>query len=157
MEMPLDGIDVEKIFLRGTFESKRITRTYGKEKVKPRKEKERLLNEKVAMAQVALELEPQDMGLQATLAIVEVELKDFLAIKIEWMLQIAQKKWLMVENQCSTTLAATFKQQALQKEILSLKDEVGNIQTAWEEVAKMARRHFMRLFGMDSPPYEVAM
>lgn len=63
----------------------------------------------------------------------------------------------MAENQCSTALAAIFKQQALQKEIMSLRDEDGNIQTAWEEIVDTAKHHFVRLFGIDTPPCETAM
>lgn len=40
MQAQLDEADIEKIFLKGLFESKRITRTFGKDKAKQRKEKQ---------------------------------------------------------------------------------------------------------------------
>lgn len=149
MQAQLDEADIEKIFLKGLFESKRITRTFGKDKAKQRKEKQWTLQDKLTLAQVALEGDPQNAGLQATLAIAEVEMKDFLTIKTDWMLEIVQQKWLSVDNLCSTALAATFKQQAQQNEILSLWDEEGNIQTAWEELVGTTRRHFQNLFGTE--------
>lgn len=62
-------------------------------------------------------------------------------------MEVARQKWLMVEGQCSTTLATTFKTHAMQKEIQSLKDEMGTIQTAWKEITDIARRHFIALVG----------
>lgn len=53
------------------------------------------------------------MGAQANLAIAEVQLKEFLSIKTNWMMEIARQKWLMTERQCSTALVAMFKSQAI--------------------------------------------
>lgn len=85
-----------------------ITRTYGKEKAILR-EKETGLYEKVSEAQLNLERDPQSIAYQATLAMAEVELKEFLAIKTDWMMDIERQKWLMADSQCSAALAATFK------------------------------------------------
>lgn len=62
-------------------------------------------------AQKALEQDPQDMELQVALVIAKVDLKEFLAIRTDWIMEIAQQKWLSTQGHYSPTLAATFKQQ----------------------------------------------
>lgn len=152
-----DGSNVDRKFFNGLYESKKITRSYEKERAKQRREKEGDLKAKLALAQVALEWGPQCPSLQASLAIAEIEMKEFLSTKTRWIMEIARQKWLLTNTQCLPALAATFRQQAIQKEITSLKDEDGIVQTAWKEISETTRRHFVRLFGIDTPPCEAAM
>lgn len=121
-----------------------MTRTYGKEKARQRREKEEDLKNKLALAEVALERDPQCTSLQATLAIAEVEMKEFLLAKTRWIMDIAKQKWLLSNSQCLPAPATTFRQQASQKEINSLKDEDGIVQTAWKEISETTKMSFCK-------------
>lgn len=48
------------------------------------------------------------------------------------------------------TIAATFKQQSVHKNISKLKDKMG-VQSEWEDIAEVARRHFIRVIGTTAP------
>lgn len=54
----IDGTTMEKMFLKGLYESKKLTWAYGKEEARKGKEKQLAMQEKVALAQQALELDP---------------------------------------------------------------------------------------------------
>lgn len=76
-ELSLDGAKVEGIFTKGLYQSKRITRTHGKRKVKLRKQKEGELHENLKAAQILLEADPQSMDSQARLLEAEEEVKKY--------------------------------------------------------------------------------
>lgn len=54
------------------------------------------------------------------LAIVDMELQDFMDIQTKWMMETSQLKWIVTGNQCPKYLIATFKQLAIQRDIASI-------------------------------------
>lgn len=84
----MDNEKADELLLKGIYTSKRITRIYGKEKAKRNRERERemALQEKLAIAQLALEGTPQVSSLQAKVEEAEGALQAFMEIRTSWML-----------------------------------------------------------------------
>lgn len=59
---------VEDKFYKGLYESRRMCRTFGKDMVEKRRERERLLQALLAAAQLKLESDPNDLQAQTELA-----------------------------------------------------------------------------------------
>lgn len=137
----------EDRFFKGLYTSRRISRNFGKELAKKRREKEKILHEALAAAQLALETAPDDIRHQTDLVEAEGNLKEFLEIKSDWIMEAAKVKWLNTDSQCPTFVCNTFKQQAVAKDISRLKDDRGNIVSDWMGVSEIARNHFIKLFG----------
>lgn len=111
-QVQLDGSMACPTFLKGLYQSKRITRAYGKVKAQKRKSKELELQRILADAQLAPESDPQSVTHQITLAEAE-DLKDFVDGKLEWMLETAQVNWLMEDGRCPTHVSLSFKNKSI--------------------------------------------
>lgn len=56
-----------------------------------------------------------------------------------------------MDDRCTIAICATFRQQALEKEVTKLRDATGAIKTPWEDLTKISRENFVTLFGSPNP------
>lgn len=73
--------------------------------------------------------------------------------KTSWMLETAKLRWQQ-QRGLTKPIAATFKQQSVNKDISKLKDDAGDVKTTWEDIIQIARRHFVNLVGTTTEPTE---
>lgn len=77
------------LFLKDIYMSKRIARTFSKNKAADRRRKELLLHQKVVDAQIRLEGDPQSVVCQVVLVEVKSNMKIYMENKSRWMLEVA--------------------------------------------------------------------
>lgn len=59
------------------------------------------------------------------------------------MMDYIQRKWIQAEGNINARICASFKQEAIHKEVKKLRDEEGVIRSKWEEIAEIPRQHFL--------------
>lgn len=111
----------------------------------------------LAKAQVELENDPNSRDTQSKLRDAESAMKTFREEQVSWMLEAAQIKWDQENGIRPTYICASFKQQAVQKDIAKLQDEDGNVKTAWTDLANIANTLFTKLLGTLTVPDEEAL
>lgn len=90
--------------------------------------------------------------MKAQLCVAEAEetLKEFQDQQVAWMMEVAQIRWIQESGTCASHIFSSFKQHAIQKDISKLMNDVGEVKTAWEDLANIARQHFIKLVGTPS-------
>lgn len=74
-------------------------------------------------------------------------------------MEIAEIKWLLPGSKCPLYICASFKQQAIQREISAMHDAHGNLQKqkSRDGMAAVIKEHVVKLLGTTSQPNEAAV
>lgn len=114
-------------FFKSIYQSRRITHIYRKMKANKSREKEARLQREFGKAQIVLETDLQAIQAQIDMASAKAKQTTFQDKLTWWMMETAQVKWLQFNGRYAPYTCTSFKQQAIQKHISSLKDDDGVI------------------------------
>lgn len=92
------------ILFKGLYRSKRMIRTFGKDKANQPRRREVQLRENLVAAQIALEGAPQSTSLQVKVVDVESQMQSFTNDQAKWMLDTIQKKWMQSDGTCTKSV-----------------------------------------------------
>lgn len=105
------------------------------------------------VAQVELELNPQDKALQAKWQDSKQLLFEFTEAKMKWMAEVLRTKSILYGDKPGY-IAASFKAQAHRTKLRGLKDANDQLQVEWGGMEKVALDHFSRLFSSQNEASE---
>lgn len=103
------GMDTETLFNSCLKSTRAIDRAWGKRKATERRAKLALLQSRLTVAQLALELHPEQIDLQQAVQIALENLTAFDKAKAEWVEQSIQSRWLADGDRCSKLFFKSFK------------------------------------------------
>lgn len=110
------------------------------------------LQSRVAAAQLELEQDPENVGLQGALSLAREHLTSFNAGHAKWVDSIIQARWIEAGDKSSKLFFKQFKGLAAAKDIPELFDADGQLEKSWEGMSQIATGFFSNILGERQAP-----
>lgn len=137
-------------------EARVIDRCWGKRMAQERRIWLDILQSRVTAAQLNLELDLGNVGLQAELGLAREHLSSFSAGHAKWVDSVIQARWIEAGDKSTKMFFKQFKGLAAAKDIPELIGADGLTEKTWDGMACIATDFFSNIFGERQVPQRAA-